>query len=85
MYKKIRQWFITRKEKKKLALRKKNWELTQQGKKPNKGWNSMVNTGLGGINSMNRDSDGPAFRSKEIDNKAYFLEEEKHMRNSKNK
>ncbi|MFQ9321622.1 MAG: hypothetical protein ACLR3E_06255 [Enterococcus durans] len=44
----------------------------------------MIDSGLGGINNMNRDTAGTAFRSKEIDNKAYFLEEAKRKRKSKN-
>ncbi|OTP10486.1 hypothetical protein A5844_002186 [Enterococcus sp. 10A9_DIV0425] len=79
----IHQWFVARKEKRKLELRKKNWKLRQAGKDPNKGWNSMVDSGLGGINNMNRDTEGVVLRSNEIDNKAYFLEEAKRRRNSK--
>lgn len=63
-------------------LRKKNWALKQAGKNPHKGWNSMVNSGLGGINNIHRDNSGSVFRSKEIDNKAYLLEEAKHKRKS---
>ncbi|OTP09977.1 hypothetical protein A5844_001673 [Enterococcus sp. 10A9_DIV0425] len=48
-------------------------------------WNSMIDSGLGGINNMNRDTESTAFRSKEIDNEAYFLEEAKRKRKSKNK
>ncbi|MFB8505084.1 hypothetical protein ACFC4I_04940 [Enterococcus durans] len=80
----IHQWFVARKEKRKAELRKKNWKLRQEGKNPNKGWNTMIDSGLGGINNMNRDTAGTAFRSKEIDNKAYFLEEVKRKRKSKN-
>ncbi|MDT2836927.1 hypothetical protein P7H50_08520 [Enterococcus durans] len=80
----IHQWFVARKEKRKAELRKKNWKLRQEGKDPNKGWNTMIDSGLGGINNMNRDTAGTAFRSKEIDNKAYFLEEAKRKRKSKN-
>ncbi|MDA9460885.1 hypothetical protein B835_769 [Enterococcus mundtii 3F] len=80
MNKNIHQWFIARKEKRKQELREKNWKLRQEGKDPNKGWNSMVDSGLGGINNTNRDMAGTAFRSKEIDNKAYLLEEAKQKR-----
>lgn len=80
MNKNIYQRFLERKEKRKLELRKKNWKLRQEGKDPNKGWHSMIDSGLGGINNMNEDIEGSAFRSKEIDNKAYFLEEVKRKR-----
>ncbi len=40
----------------------------------------MIDSGLGGINNMNENVEGSAFRSKEIDNKAYFLEEVKRKR-----
>ncbi|MFS0948046.1 hypothetical protein ACFC3R_04220 [Enterococcus durans] len=72
------------KRKKKSRTKEKNWKLRQEGKNPNKGWNTMIDSGLGGINNMNRDTVGTAFRSKEIDNKAYFLEEAKRKRKSKN-
>lgn len=38
------------KEKRKQELRLKNAELRRSGKEPLKGWNQMVNTGMGGLN-----------------------------------
>ncbi|QCI87320.1 hypothetical protein FE258_00310 [Vagococcus zengguangii] len=47
-----------RRRKKALAksekLREKNTLLRQQGKEPTQGWNKMVDTGLVGMNKMNR-------------------------------
>lgn len=62
-------------------LREKNNLLRKKGKDPLKGWGKMINTGYGGINSMNRDGGtGAKPRSSEIDNKQYFLEEQKNTR-----
>ncbi|MGX6962538.1 hypothetical protein [Vagococcus xieshaowenii] len=35
-------------------LREKNRLLRQQGKEPTKGWNKMVDTGIGGMNNISR-------------------------------
>ncbi|EPH95241.1 hypothetical protein D920_02511 [Enterococcus faecalis 13-SD-W-01] len=77
MFKKVLKWSVKRKEERKNALRKKNWKLRQEGKDPHKGWNPMINTGLGGLNKVSRGERG------EIDNRAYFLEEQKHARKDK--
>ncbi|EIA6407667.1 hypothetical protein K7P65_002681 [Enterococcus faecalis] len=62
-------------------LRAKNFKLRQQGKDPLKGWGKMINTGSGGFNSMNRDGATTNNNwSREIDNKAFFIEEQKNNR-----
>jgi len=76
----IKEFFAKRKQEKLDKMRKKNWELRQEGKDPHKGWGSMVDTGLGGLNNSNRDHNGPSFRTKEIDNKAFCIEESKNKR-----
>ena len=58
MFEKIFDWKEEKRRKRALAksesLRDKNLKLRQQGKEPTKGWNKMVNTGLGGMNNMDR-------------------------------
>jgi hypothetical protein len=77
MFKKVCQWSARQKDERKNALRKRNWELRQEGKDPHKGWHPMINTGFGGLNKVSRGELG------EVDNKAYFLEEQKYIRKSK--
>lgn len=52
----LKQWQAkhqAKKEAKKQALRLKNARLRAQGKEPLKGWEKMVDTGIGGVNKAN--------------------------------
>jgi len=73
-------YFAKRKKAKLEQMRKKNWDLTQQGINPHKGWGTMIDTGSGGLNNMNRDNQAQNFLSKEIDNKQFFIEVAKRIR-----
>lgn len=54
-------------------LREKNAKLRREGKEPLKGWGKMINTGLGGLNNQGN----------EIDNRAFWREEQKNARKEK--
>ena len=54
-------------------LREKNAKLRREGKEPLKGWGKMINTGLGGLNNQGN----------EIDNRAFWMEEQKNTRKEK--
>lgn len=57
-------------------LRKKN---SESGKDRTKGWGKMVDTGFGGLNSMNHAYDMVTVWQHEIDNKAFIAEEQRRI------
>ena len=57
-------------------VRKKN---SESGKDCTKGWGKMVNTGFGGLNSMNHAHDTVTSWQHEIDNKAFIAEEQRRI------
>ena len=57
-------------------LRKKN---SGSGKDRTKGWGKMVDTGFGGLNSMNHAHDTGTSWQHEIDNKAFIAEEQRRI------
>ena len=64
-----------------MILRKKNFELREEGKDPHKGWHPMVNTGLGGANGalvkINRGTSDITGNNDDTFN--YFLEEQRRV------
>lgn len=73
MFKHILLKFKKRRVDKSEKLREKNAKLRREGKEPLKGWGKMINTGLGGLNNQGN----------EIDNRAFWREEQKNARKEK--
>ncbi len=57
-------------------VRKKN---SESGKDRTKGWGKMVDTGFGGLNSMNQPHDTVTSWQHEMDNKAFITEEQQRI------
>lgn len=64
-----------RKMRQKEKLRQKNAMLRAQGKDPLKGWNTMVDSGYGGMNT----------HASKLDTTPFLLEEQKRIQKTKGK
>ncbi|KAF1299285.1 hypothetical protein BAU15_01170 [Enterococcus sp. JM4C] len=80
MFENISDKLENRKIEKKQKLREKNAQLRAEGKDPLKGWNVMVDTGAGGINSSGlsqNSSINPIDKSSK--GETYFASEQKNV------
>lgn len=64
-----------RKMRKKEKLRQKNAKLRAQGKDPLKGWNTMVDSGYGGMNT----------HTSKLDTTPFLLEEQNRIKKTNDK
>ncbi|WP_206855664.1 hypothetical protein [Candidatus Enterococcus mangumiae] len=72
----LEDYFKKQRIKKSDKLRMKN---LKSGKDPAKGWDKMVDTGLGGLNSLDYRGKGSNLPISQIDNQKFRAEEQKRI------
>lgn len=77
MFSKFKEKSKAKKEQKKYLQRKKNFELRQAGKDPQKGWHSMVDTGMSG--SCMRGAAIVDITGENLETYNYFSENQKQL------
>ncbi|MGG5337669.1 hypothetical protein IGJ48_000333 [Enterococcus pernyi] len=72
----LEDYFKKQRMKKSDKLRMKN---LKSGENPTKGWNKMVDTGFGGLNSLDYRGKGSNLPISQIDNQQFRAEEQKRI------
>lgn len=80
MLEEVKKDLAERKVKKSEELRRKNAKLRAEGKDPLKGWNKMVDTGLGGLNKGGQAANGTIdLTGQNLGTANYFSETQKEL------